>query len=156
MRGEKNNHGFTRVQRKGSPPHARGKGCKMSAIKEAAGITPACAGKSAQSPVVAACALGSPPHARGKGSVSPRGKRSLGITPACAGKSWYLYRAHPPIQDHPRMRGEKQSAWLRSIQAEGSPPHARGKALLRGLRQDVQGITPACAGKRGNVGISRS
>ena len=30
----------------------------------------------------------------------------------------------------------------------GSPPHARGKVLRRGCRFVVDGITPACAGKR--------
>ena len=47
------------------------------------------------------------------------------------------------------MCGEKRvilSAWTRWL---GSPPHVRGKVGAAGLNNLIDGITPACAGKRG-------
>ena len=46
------------------------------------------------------------------------------------------------------MRGEKNTLALQKLLDEGSPPHARGKALALGRVVLSGRITPACAGKR--------
>ena len=71
-----------------------------------------------------------------------------GITPACAGKSKTAMQGLAAHKDHPRMRGEKSPQVYPIRRPQGSPPHARGKALLRQRYQAERGITPACAGKR--------
>ena len=45
------------------------------------------------------------------------------------------------------MRGEDRQMGEAGELIDGSPPHARGRHLDAPARQDVQGITPACAGK---------
>ena len=40
------------------------------------------------------------------------------------------------------------------LTAHGSPPRARGKVYLVQLIKRLHGITPACAGKRGLLGIT--
>ena len=73
--------------------------------------------------------------------------RLKGITPACAGKSKTFGDRLNAWRDHPRMRGEKQP-WSDYVSsAPGSPPHARGKALMSKSLNCFTGITPACAGK---------
>ena len=46
------------------------------------------------------------------------------------------------------MRGEKSMSLSDFLSFLGSPPHARGKAVLRSAVRAQTGITPACAGKR--------
>ena len=91
--------------------------------------------------------LGSPPHARGKEFIYMRRTDTQGITPACAGKRLVSCVQKYGTKDHPRMRGEKQHEKACDAADEGSPPHARGKAINPGLWQGREGITPACAGK---------
>ena len=92
--------------------------------------------------------MGSPPRARGKDTFSLSCRRSSRITPACAGKRSRQTFLAAASQDHPRVRGEKRRPRRINVQRKGSPPRARGKALL--LRQAISArrITPACAGKR--------
>ena len=52
--------------------------------------------------------IGSPPHARGKGEIKDDCHRFGRITPACAGKRLLGAFLWLQLQDHPRMRGEKQ------------------------------------------------
>ena len=71
------------------------------------------------------------------------------ITPACAGKrpcapSWCL-----TVWDHPRVCGEKRPPTIWTRPAGGSPPRVRGKDPLPVRHRLQPGITPACAGKRG-------
>ena len=90
---------------------------------------------------------GLPPRRRGK--VSGRRHKSLvpGITPAWAGKSLFCFTAAVPIQDHPRMGGEKLLTCERIDFRLGSPPRGRGKGF-GGLHMSVfSRITPAWAGK---------
>ena len=92
--------------------------------------------------------LGSPPHARGKEVLDTMDGWARRITPACAGKSKAAFEWYKPLQDHPRMRGEKANMRSSSSIEQGSPPHARGKVSgLIGVLLGVW-ITPACAGKR--------
>ena len=95
--------------------------------------------------------VGSPPRVRGK--VVPRLvlPAAGGITPACAGKSFYANKKAKTRRDHPRVCGEKQPNRDLWDVMTGSPPRVRGKELL-GLRTgELNGITPACAGKRNQM-----
>ena len=93
---------------------------------------------------------GSPPHARGKELTIFQLHLQCGITPACAGKSIKAISMTDTYQDHPRMRGEKAYLLFNSDSSLGSPPHARGKAILRIFSRIANRITPACAGKSSN------
>ena len=167
MRGEKEKAQNNSELGQGSPPRARGKGGYYRDDDGRAGITPACAGKSSSKlihlqldgdhPRVRGektfqlknqpCIPGSPPRARGKELVDdPLGLR-LGITPACAGKSPAGQPSPPPSGDHPRVRGEKWREIPVSCPDMGSPPRARGKAVVESGWGLHAGITPACAGK---------
>ena len=69
------------------------------------------------------------------------------ITPAYAGKSiasfWYTF----PVQDHPRLCGEKYSNIETSVSNMGSPPPMRGKGTFIEYGNVKFRITPAYAGK---------
>ena len=151
----------------GSPPRVRGKEQVCRVGHPRAGITPACAGKSASSclyflttsdhPRVCgekkkACArfcmtTGSPPRVRGKAPPHAVKRRLSGITPACAGKRMFCPSVTLPEADHPRVCGEKDK-WRELMHCpEGSPPRVRGKGLRFRFHKPCAGITPACAGK---------
>ena len=51
-------------------------------------------------------------------------------------------------KDHPRLRGEQKWKQRKGPPREGSPPLARGTALLPPLAAASFRITPACAGNR--------
>ena len=90
---------------------------------------------------------GSPPHVRGKGFTCRKVHSKTGITPACAGKSGGRIDVNQWARDHPRMCGEKKVCKSPFSSMRGSPPHVRGKAILRIFNIFNRGITPACAGK---------
>ena len=91
--------------------------------------------------------VGSPPHARGRLVPRARPCGRDGITPACAGKTYSQNSRRCPSTDHPRMRGEDGGKPILPVIMAGSPPHARGRRRDRLVSDDVDGITPACAGK---------
>ena len=111
----------------GSPPRVRGKVLSFVLGGAASGITPACAGKSQRTYILAGKAgdhprvcgekywiedisvpiLGSPPRVRGKVLHALLRAHLLHITPACAGKSDSVARLMPVTWDHPRVCGEK-------------------------------------------------
>ena len=91
---------------------------------------------------------GSPPRGRGKALYPAAPLYVVGITPAWAGKSLFCFTAAVPIQDHPRVGGEKRPAEIDSVASLGSPPHGRGKVAGQGPHRKARGITPAWAGKR--------
>ena len=127
VRGEKAKCGARLTRSEGSPPRARGKGCKLRHNRIATRITPACAGKRLHivtlsytiwdHPRVRGEKLiwlltseiftGSPPRARGKGRALPKCPWVAGITPACAGKRQSAEPGSRGRRDHPRVRGEK-------------------------------------------------
>ena len=167
MRGEdgiKNIDGYSNF---GSPPHARGRLESCHSHFDELGITPACAGKTAEGALVGAAredhprmrgedamewvsdilGKGSPPHARGRPSRARSGDRLGGITPACAGKTPSGAHPRPPATDHPRMRGEDEEEVVGSSRNAGSPPHARGRLVRAKTKRTFRRITPACAGK---------
>ena len=133
--------------KKGSPPHARGRHHPVRQRRDAAGITPACAGKTSGVGVWLCGArdhprmrgedagdgdggchlVGSPPHARGRRKPAEYRQKMTRITPACAGKTPHGPAAVTPAQDHPRMRGEDTDVFQFCGPQAGSPPHARGR-----------------------------
>ena len=151
----------------GSPPHARGRRCRLLLERPLKRITPACAGKTpwvcipwswetdhprmrgedVTTTPANSSKVGSPPHARGRPGAVAGDFPVGGITPACAGKTrdhWLCAYKGP---DHPRMRGEDLRLRIRSLVIRGSPPHARGRRVERSVCCIRPGITPACAGK---------
>ena len=111
----------------GSPPRVRGKAVWKDIKQAEAGITPACAGKSAfpefegnavrDHPRVCGektftvknvpGAEGSPPRVRGKAMMPTNALIVRRITPACAGKSQSYHQPCSAMWDHPRVCGEK-------------------------------------------------
>ena len=71
---------------------------------------------------------GSPPRVRGK------------VVLSCWCLGFY--------QDHPRVCGEKLNHDRVPGVGKGSPPRVRGKASAPYKKPTMEGITPACAGKR--------
>ena len=153
---------------RGSPPRMRGKGLRMLPGNWRRRITPAYAGKrsfrcgffhssrdhprvcgeKALSTFSSLKNSGSPPHVRGKAHFKQALFQHLGITPACAGKSTSPCNGRIPVQDHPRMCGEKLRGPFSDLLDVGSPPHVRGKDKSKSTKFINSRITPACAGKR--------
>ena len=116
MCGEKNIVRKASFDPQGSPPHVRGKACRMWKLPWVLGITPACAGKRISVKPRPACSQdhprmcgekgkkikpgpdghGSPPHVRGKVSALWLFFACSGITPACAGKRLKRSRSTVP------------------------------------------------------------
>ena len=91
--------------------------------------------------------IGSPPPMRGKVSGIQKPLETLRITPAYAGKSLLLCFGRAPVEDHPRLCGEKLPLLVCRFLTTGSPPPMRGKGLFPHGEVKVYGITPAYAGK---------
>ena len=167
MCGEKIFVGATLTMAEGSPPRVRGKDVRDRAVAITAGITPACAGKSARSRRFVGCQRdhprvcgekgkplklerwekGSPPRVRGKVVFVFSSIVFDGITPACAGKSMSASSIARSCRDHPRVCGEKRGRRTKKDGGVGSPPRVRGKDLAVVLFAEPCRITPACAGK---------
>ena len=151
----------------GSPPRVRGKAAAEILSLAAAGITPACAGKSLSKlrrragtrdhPRVCGEKMstfffwqnraGSPPRVRGKVICSRFAMPCRGITPACAGKRGSQPPGAKGAGDHPRVCGEKTFNRREVWRITGSPPRVRGKDGRPVPLHALPGITPACAGK---------
>ena len=154
-------------KRQGSPPLTRGKVIYPACIVDSARITPAYAGKriSYSLPPTSRrdhprlrgekrCNInlifvprGSPPLTRGKGKNTPFRNVRIRITPAYAGKRIKGGKMQRKTRDHPRLRGEKLSAYAAHREKKGSPPLTRGKAETAINSKPCIGITPAYAGK---------
>ena len=92
---------------------------------------------------------------RGKAPFGEHLPRETGITPAYAGKRCSDRWLQTVPGDHPRICGEKRlQSTLRGTQ-NGSPPHMRGKVAVGGTMKNLNGITPAYAGKRSPTGRGR-
>ena len=168
MCGEKIACGHYMLCYSGSPPRVRGKADPKKHRQRQTGITPACAGKR-ECPTEGAPAAGdhprvcgekparpdtayndwgSPPRVRGKEKWDVPVEDAGRITPACAGKSPHDGLPWVDFEDHPRVCGEKRG-WLDEQNRRiGSPPRVRGKVTRPTRFKGIDGITPACAGKR--------
>ena len=94
-------------------------------------ITPACAGKTAES-VLKMVYKRDHPRMRGEDLGIPADSRvGTRITPACAGKTTRYAHLKKFMTDHPRMRGEDSPYCRFGREESGSPPHARGRPLER-------------------------
>ena len=69
------------------------------------------------------------------------------ITPAGAGKTISLCPDRAIARDHPRRCGENSKKRLTGAKKVGSPPQVRGKLSAYAQIGQLQGITPAGAGK---------
>ncbi len=168
--GEKNAKIFHFLTIEGSPPPMRGKVMLRALESAGIGITPAYAGKSdseggmypqrrdhprlcgekAPAHIFRQYLLGSPPPMRGKEPRQSRGVPDYRITPAYAGKRKSAILSLSAYRDHPRLCGEKAKKARQTPADRGSPPPMRGKAQDRLSRHQLEGITPAYAGKRKN------
>ena len=165
--GEKASNSPIRDFLMGSPPRMRGKVSELRSQNEAAGITPAYAGKSRARRTASSTSwdhprvcgekflapwplpmmLGSPPRMRGKGPDPAGCSTHTGITPAYAGKSMGEGFLQARKGDHPRVCGEKPFLFYGGSSDSGSSPRVRGKVFGRVRCYRAVGITPACAGK---------
>ena len=84
---------------------------------------------------------------RGKAHLPSFCANSLRITPAYAGKRYLFRYLSFRYWDHPRICGEKTIGHTVVKAIEGSPPHMRGKVLIKRTMSVFIGITPAYAGK---------
>ena len=145
--GEKQIGGDNGLDKQGSPPRGRGKGCLESFLATTVRITPAWAGKSM--PGDGASGV-KPDHPRVGGEkfrlFRPCPIRT-GITPAWAGKRKRVSINRNRAKDHPRVGGEKQLRGGLALEQGGSPPRGRGKGVLDADAKACNGITPAWAGK---------
>ena len=166
--GEKTDTEVGPAKPEGSPPRMRGKERLDVFNLCAKRITPAHAGKSRRMkggwPVKRdhprACGEklplvtethwlpGSPPRMRGKELFLNIKECGGGITPAHAGKRRPHAVKVSPLQDHPRVCGEKYIKNFMGYSTLGSPPRMRGKVACPASTAGAVGITPAYAGKR--------
>ena len=90
---------------------------------------------------------GSPPHTRGRSNGFRTLKRGGWFTPAYAGKIAHRPRCCSRLGVHPRIRGEDHDHCRLLNQADGSPPHTRGR-FPGSLQTSIpRRFTPAYAGK---------
>ena len=90
---------------------------------------------------------GSPPHTRGRSNGFRTLKRGGWFTPAYAGKIAHRPRCCSRLGVHPRIRGEDHDHCRLLNQADGSPPHTRGRFRHAVKDCGAVGFTPAYAGK---------
>ena len=153
-------------RRRGSPPRARGHRALPASPGDRMGLTPACAGTSparaVRTPGHGAHPRvrgdigvptradrrdgGSPPRARGHRQLNDPGPTGRGLTPACAGTSRRQACGAAPRGAHPRVRGDISADLARTWISMGSPPRARGHLRPVGRADQLEGLTPACAG----------
>ena len=172
MRGEHRVHRHVTRPVKGSSPRARGAPQPHGHPAGRLGIIPACAGSTlcaappnspnwdhprvrgehrARSPPCTS-RVGSSPRARGALGSLGHHLVLVGIIPACAGSTSPTTTPRMSSRDHPRVRGEHQTAGRCRAVSRGSSPRARG-APVRGLpQQQGQWIIPACAGSTATRG----
>ena len=84
---------------------------------------------------------------RGKAKTNLGYFDEVRITPAYAGKRLEEWQKEEPLEDHPRLCGEKVPVLLQAAIQLGSPPPMRGKGTVEDLLNVIDGITPAYAGK---------
>ena len=91
--------------------------------------------------------MGSPPRVRGEDQENEFHDGMKGITPACAGRRKSRRFLWIASTDHPRVCGEKPHFPSAPAPPTGSPPRVRGEACLLLLLENIERITPACAGR---------
>ena len=150
MRGkERRNHG-TNVCGGITPAYAGKSGCCHHLVIFVEDHPRVC-GEKEQREKSSLCQKGSPPRMRGKVRAKLAFARYSGITPAYAGKRTTKPWHECVRWDHPRVCGEKVCVHPVPVCALGSPPRMRGKVIRSWIMRIWTRITPAYAGKRGDV-----
>ncbi len=90
---------------------------------------------------------GPPPLARGRPRLVPVESGLGRTTPARAGKTPSRPASSSPPRDHPHSRGEDELFARGETLGDGPPPLARGRLRPVLLSHQLQGTTPARAGK---------
>jgi len=73
---------------------------------------------------------GTPPRARGRVPPPQRAARRRGNTPACAGTRRSPRAGRRRSSEHPRVRGDERALHQRVPRHDGTPPRARGRAVV--------------------------
>ena len=166
-RGENDNQVPSKEVQSGSSPLTRGKQQGRRRQRHVAGLIPAHAGKTPESPPRA----GGPwAHPRSRGENAPmvsvlpfsqgsspltRGKRAHGLRlalqpgliPAHAGKTTFSTGPTSSSGAHPRSRGENHWSWSFRCGSPGSSPLTRGKPAPSRPSRKRSRLIPAHAGK---------
>ena len=151
----------------GSSPRVRGKLTRPKEATTIPGLIPACAGKTAASPLDCVnvpahprvcgensvyaqtndAGRGSSPRVRGKlpSTIGPNDEN--GLIPACAGKTCCRILRLCVARAHPRVCGENLLKPAPIKVFKGSSPRVRGKQMFREVPAPLTGLIPACAGK---------
>ena len=136
-------------------PASAGRSCISRLMAQSGQDHPRRCGEKTCGQFIGQLKIGSPPQVRGEGAVRLVLSREVRITPAGAGRrSRGCFPAHRG-RDHPRRCGEKRPWTWQVVSAKGSPPQVRGEDSIMDGLQGVHGITPAGAGRRMQIQISR-
>ena len=92
---------------------------------------------------------GSSPHTRGARRRRCPAQEDRRIIPAYAGSTWSILSQAATMADHPRIRGEHETAARARPRRVGSSPHTRGARRRRRARPSAGRIIPASAGSTG-------
>ena len=99
---------------------------------------------------VEACLSEIPPRARGRAADGDTRCAWGGNTPACAGKRALGFVERSKMLKYPRVRGEELPVAPVPTRIVEIPPRARGRERQTYNGAQINGNTPACAGKRDN------
>ena len=146
MRGKVPNRSCETLLLRITPAYA-GKRSTKKFVSSAYQDHPRLCGEKLQDSILQVLFPGSPPPMRGKALAKSVTRDNLRITPAYAGKRGELQEHLFPIQDHPRLCGEKWQCLIDCGVSEGSPPPMRGKVCVQLRHLSKKRITPAYAGK---------
>ena len=171
MCGENGSATVDSLREFGSSPRVRGKPTLERDRANAAGLIPACAGKtgdlkehlaqgwahprvcgenSATSPPFSTL-NGSSPRVRGKHVRACLPDLEDRLIPACAGKTLPLVLSLENNGAHPRVCGENRAMPDLALPLVGSSPRVRGKLYAFRMSTTNLGLIPACAGKTARI-----
>ena len=92
---------------------------------------------------------------RGTDNIACLIKELRRITPACAGNSGRFRERENTYRDHPRVCGEQSVSAIYWAKWKGSPPRVRGTVYPASITPSPKRITPACAGNRWYIDLSK-
>ena len=135
------------------PAHA-GKTASIMARRASAAAHPRSRGENTPSSATAFSRAGSSPLTRGKPVNEETRSFTARLIPAHAGKTSRSPSRQPPVEAHPRSRGENISETDAILAPLGSSPLTRGKPRPQGRQARRQGLIPAHAGKTRGTTVS--
>ena len=128
------------------PAHA-GKTIRLTGLKTLDRAHPRSRGENKSLVGRSVSARGSSPLTRGKLPQAQRAQRSDRLIPAHAGKTAGLMPKKPPLEAHPRSRGENSEILSGHYRPSGSSPLTRGKRSSLLATPTANRLIPAHAGK---------